>query len=143
MTNNDKPVWTKISFLQEVENLCEHGPSATVEVGLTGSLLPDAIKCLAMFDTGAAQSAISPRLVKRLGLVATDTGLIHELGREPIPAEFFDVRIYVHTFVFDIQIIGLSAMAAPHDVVVGRDILRDFRFMVDFTTGRSMLHFKQ
>ena len=42
----------------------------------------------ALADTGASQSLIDPRLIKQLGIEATDTGLIVGIGMHPLRVPF-------------------------------------------------------
>ena len=142
MTDNQETIWTKIGFDQPVDNLIQNGPTAPVAIrSATGG---EVVSAMALFDTGAAVSAISPALVERLNLCPIGKGTVHEAGRDPLSAPFFHVHVIIPGIGswIELDVAGLPALARPHDILIGRDFLSHFRFSVDFTEGRVALHFK-
>lgn len=140
MADDDKTVWAKVGFHQPVDDLIQHGPTAPVDIRVAGQ---SAFQALALFDTGAAGTGLSPALVARLGIVPTGEGFIHEAGREPIAAHFFPVHIAIPGLPWvELDAEGLPSLAPPHDILIGRDVLASFRFSIDFTEGRVALHFR-
>ncbi|EXL09706.1 aspartyl protease family protein [Aquamicrobium defluvii] len=142
MTDNQETIWTKIGFDQPVDNLIQNGPTASVAIRSPDG--GDVVRAVALFDTGAAGTAIGPDLANRLTLQPIDSGVIHEAGRDPLSAPFFRVQIIIPGIGswIELDVAGLPALARPHDILIGRDFLSHFRFSVDFTEGRVALHFK-
>lgn len=141
MANDEKPIWTKIGFQQSIQDLIRYGPSIAVGIAAADASSPT-VEALALFDTGASGCGISPRLTEQLNLEPIDAGVIHEAGREPITANIFSVRLFVPRMDVELDIAGLPSLAEPHDILIGRDFLANFRLLVDFTTGGTQLHFK-
>ena len=142
MADDDKSTWTKIEFRQEVEDLFRYGPSTPVGIAAISGECTDKIKVLAQFDTGAAGTVVSPRLVERLKLEPIGSGATQEAGREPITANFYFVRLFLTGMEIELEVVGLPFLSKPHDVLIGRDVMANSTFTVDFTTGSSLFHFK-
>lgn len=141
MANDEKAVWTKIGFKQSAQGLVKNGPSASVGIGAAGAACAS-FKALAQIDTGAAGCGIGPDVAKRLNLEPVGFGAIHEAGREPITANFFAIRLFLPGMDIDLDVAGLPSLAAPHEILIGRDALARFRLLVDFTTGITQFHIK-
>ncbi|QOF73621.1 retropepsin-like domain-containing protein [Aminobacter sp. SR38] len=144
MTGEDRAVWSSVGFNQRVDNLMQYGPTAHVGVAAVPYSSGSAIAALAQFDTGAAGTGISPRLVERLGLKPIGLGVIQEAGREALTASFFALRLWLPGIDrwIDLDVAGLPSLADPHDVLIGRDVMSSFKLVVDFTSGATQLHFK-
>jgi predicted aspartyl protease len=142
MADDEKPRWTKIDLAQTVDDIFEHGPTLPIKIR-AGHLKGGIVQVLALIDTGASATGLSPRLVQKLVLVPFDHGAIQEAGREPIEAARFEVSILLEPSRYiDALAVGLPSLAAPHDVIVGRDVLARCRLDVNFTTGVTSIHFK-
>lgn len=144
MTGEDKTVWNSVGFNQRVDDLMQHGPTAHVGVAAIPYSSGSAIAALAQFDTGAAGTEISPRLVERLGLKPVGVGIIQEAGREPLAADFFTICLWLPGIDrrIELDVAGLPSLADPHDVLIGRDVMSSFKLVVDFISGATLLHFK-
>lgn len=141
MANDKEPAWAEITFRQNIDDMIKYGP--TCPIGIGGPESDDvAMTVFAQIDTGAAGTGISPRLVDRLGLAPVSSGMIHEAGREPISVNMYGVSLFFPRFKVVLDVSGLPSLAAPHDIVIGRDILKDTRFIVDFTSGIIRVHFR-
>lgn len=142
MAHDQKPIWTKVGFEQNVECLIQHGPTGPIAIRSAAG--GEVISAMALFDTGAAGSAISPALAERLNLSPSGKGIIHEAGREPLSVPFFHVHVIVPGIGswMELDVAGLKSIARPHDILIGRDVLSHFRFSIDFTEGKVVLHFR-
>jgi len=141
MTNDKEPGWAKIRITQKVDDLIKHGPSITV--GITPMPFEGAgmISVLALIDTGASGTGISPRLARKLDLKPIDIGIAREAGREPIEGHYFRVRLFLPAGVqIDTDVFGPPSVTTDHDVLIGRDILASCRLIVDFVSGVTGLH---
>lgn len=142
MASDKKPTWSKIRIRQSVQDLRQYGPciEVTVSAALGDHLT---VQALALLDSGAHSTGISPRLMRRLNLRPFTEGLIHEAGREPIRAPMFYICVSFPSFHANgLAVAGLPSLAPPHDVVVGRDVLANCRLLIDFGSGATRLHFK-
>jgi len=138
MTNDEKPRWTKINIKQPVQDLIEYGPS--FEMGVTSTTTGETIKVLAQLDTGAAGTGVSKRLSQRLALMPHGAwGEVHEAGREPLVVPYHLVRLGFPHGDFELEAACLPSLGEPHDVLIGRDILKKCRLDIDFTTGVTTL----
>lgn len=144
MAENDEPRWIKTGFNQPVDDLIKNGPTATVEIAALPYATGDRVWAFsALIDTGASGTGISPRVVREVGLRPTGSGVIREAGREPLTTNLYRARLSLPYIHLDLPTIaGLPTMAPPHDIIVGRDVLRRVRLSVDFTTGVTRLHFR-
>ncbi len=142
MTNNEEAGWTKINFRQPPDKLREHGPS----IGLGISAAPYAggniINTLAQIDTGAGGTAISTRIAALLNLGPTGKGEVREAGREPIVGYYAKVRLLIPGAYIELEVVALSSLHPPHEILIGRDILSNCRLFVDFVGGLTSLHIK-
>lgn len=132
--------WIKTSFEQTRADLFAYGPTAPVGISEVGKRQAT-LQAVALIDTGAAGTGISPKLAAKLNLQPIGTGLIHEAGREPIAADIFEARLFFPGMDVELDIAGLPSLAEPHDMIVGRDVLAQARISVDFTTGITLLQF--
>lgn len=151
MANNEEPVWAKIGLRQGVDDLIKYGPTIRAAVRDIASK-PNTVSILAQIDTGAAMSGVSPDVVRRLQLRRHGSGDIVEAGRERITVDFHEVDIIMalrdppsgelRAMSIRCHVAGLPSLAKPHDLLIGRDILGQFRLLVDFTTGTTQLHLR-
>ena len=142
MTDDEEAAWTKIRITQTVDNLLKDGPSLKIDVAPVPFEGNGLTTVLAQIDTGAAGSGMSPWLTGKLNLRPVREVEIHEAGREPIVAQIFRVRLFLPSIDIEIDIVSLPSLNKPHDVLIGRDILKNSRIIVDFTSGVTGLHIK-
>ena len=142
MADNEEPVWAKIDFRQNVDDLVQYGPSLKVGISADPFVGGEMASACSQIDTGAAGTGISTRLAERLGLVAIDHGELHHPGGDPIVAPAFKVRLYLPGAELNLEVIGLSTLDPPHDVLIGRDVLASCRLVVDFSRGMVGLDIK-
>lgn len=152
MTDDKEPVWAKIGLRQGVDDLIKYGPTIRAAICDVTSK-SNTVNVLAQIDTGASMSGISPNVVRRLQLRGHGAGDIVEAGRERITVDFHEVDIVMafrnppsgalHSMSIRCEVAGLPSLAPPHDLLIGRDILGQFRLLVDFTTGTTQLHLRQ
>ncbi len=142
MTDDEEAAWAKIRITQTVDELLKFGPS--VEIGIAPAPFEGKglITVLAQIDTGAAGSGMSPRLTRKLNLKPVGKGEIREVGREPIVAHYFSVRLFLPSNDIETDIVGLPSLEPPHDVLIGRDILAKYRLIIDFPRGLTGLWIK-
>ena len=142
MADDKKAGWSEFRIRQTTDELFQHGPS--LEIGIVA--LPQngriPIRALALLDTGAAGTAISPGLAERLAPNIIDKGEIHEAGREPVVASFYTVGLLLPAANVELEVAGLPSLAAPHDVLIGRDVLISCRLVIDFPNGVTALHMR-
>jgi predicted aspartyl protease len=141
MTNDKEPGWTKIRIRQSVDDLFKRGPTINIGIAPQPFLGRGLMTVLAQIDTGAAGTALSPRLANKLGLEPAGRGKIIEAGREPIVVPYFKVRLFLPGMDIETKVSGLS-LPPPHDILIGRDILANCRIAIDFITGAVCLHIK-
>ena len=140
MTDNEKPVWTEITIRQTADDIRKYGPSLAVRVGALPNNGVKAVEVCAQIDTGAEITSIDDRLAQRLALKAIAHGLVHKAGAQPHPALYFRVLLSLPHFRFDIDVEAFAtSLGAPHDLVIGRNVLKDCRLASDFTTGLTRL----
>jgi predicted aspartyl protease len=137
MNNDEMSGWAQITICQEVDGLLEHGPSLAVTVAALGG--GPSLSVCALIDTGATHTCISPRIVKELGLVPFDEGLIITPDTPPDMTCFYKVRLELPNVGFDMNVPVLPNFEPPHDVLIGRTLLNRGRLSVDFETGQSVL----
>jgi predicted aspartyl protease len=141
MTNDKEAGWAKITFRQTVDELIQNGP--TIEIGVTCIDSGNGARVLAQIDTGAAGTGVSAKLAERLGLMPYgEHGEIHEAGRERLVVPYHFVRLTLPHADIEHEVACLPSLGAPHDVLIGRDILANSRLVVDFIAGVVGLHIR-
>ena len=97
----------------------------------------------ALADTGASQSLIDPRLIKQLGIEATDTGLIVGIGTNPLRVPFvtLDGVVIGHCALqpFRAGILDLSHLHIGIQLILGINAFRGYRLQFDLAEGRLYL----
>jgi predicted aspartyl protease len=138
--------WARLSVDATPEHLRVYGPCVLVDIqGITQSTdtTPKIEGVVALFDTGAGHSCISPALAARLGIPSHSTLKQYAAGTEPQDTQLFRCILFfpgITQVTADFAI--LSHLKEPHEVVIGCDILHSARLIVDFTTGQWEAHFK-
>ncbi len=142
MTNDEKAGGAKITITQTVDEILQFGPS--IEIGIAPAPFDGTgkIVVLAQIDTGAICSGLRPGFAKELGLNKVGEATAHVAGLQPVVVSCFNVRFYLATIEFDLEVVELATLDPPHDVLIGRDILSNCRIEVDFTSGLIVLHIK-
>jgi predicted aspartyl protease len=98
---------------------------------------------VALVDTGAGHSCISPRLAERLGVPPSCEIEQHAAGKESINSPMFHYKLsFPEFFLVEADFAILSHLKEPTDVVIGCDLLHISRLLIDFTTGQWEMHFK-
>jgi predicted aspartyl protease len=132
--------WIRFGVNMDPEELRRIGPSVpevTIAAGNTSTM------GRAQFDTGANHTCMTQRVADALGIQPSGTILQHAAGKDPAETPLFQVRLTFHNgTVLDHDIAVLRSLSAPHDLLIGRDILGLGRLVVDFTTGRWEWHIK-
>lgn len=90
-----------------------------------------------LIDTGASQTSISPRLVRKLGLQPTGrTGVQGATGAMDVDTHVVDLMLrfgrYSAVVIENLEVCELDLGSAPFDVLVGRDILCQGVLTMDF-----------
>ena len=142
MTNDEEAGWAKINIRQSADELLKYGPS--IEVDIRAAINPGpSLKLLAQIDTGADITAISARAAEALKLVPHGAdGEIHEAGRGKIVVPYHFIRLTLPHGYIEMEVPRLPSLNPPHDVLIGRDLLRRGLLLVDFVAGMTTLHLK-
>jgi hypothetical protein len=140
MTDNEESVWAKIAIRQSVHDLRKHGP--TFEVGVTDIATGTSKRVYAQIDTGADHTCVSPVLARALHLKAIDICIVRQPNEPVRGAPYFKVRLSLPLADIDLDVALLTTLDAPHDVLIGRDILANSRLSIDFASGATDLHIR-
>jgi predicted aspartyl protease len=92
-----------------------------------------AVQVTAVIDTGANHSAISPDVIKALGIEPMATAEVDRIGVAGAVIGIYPVRIAIlateGTFnPFDVAAAGVRPSTHGADVIIGLDILQEFTF---------------
>ena len=126
------------SFSTQHPNLAQVGPIAEVLIAPTqqlvqvlkaqGQPVPSPVKAIAMVDTGASGTVVTPSIVSALGIQPVGVATMSTPSTTaPVPSRLFNVDL---TFVIgNVNVAGVVAMEAPlggqHiQCLIGRDILQ-------------------
>lgn len=106
------------------------GPHAQV---LTDLARPPAVQVTAVIDTGANHCAVSPEVVKALGIEPVATAEVDRVGAAGTVILIYPVRIEIPATEgifapFDLAAAGIQPSTLGADVLLGIDILREFTF---------------
>jgi hypothetical protein len=141
MTDDEKALWSKVTVRQPIDELIQHGPTIAVVVSAVDG--GPSFKALAQFDTGAAGTGISKPLALKLALKPIAWGGVHQPGFEQFEAPYFRARIALPIGDIETDVVGLVTLDPPHDVLIGRDVLKYCRLTIDFTTGLTEFRIKK
>ena len=142
MADNKKIRWTQINIRQSADDLFQRGPSLSIGIAPLGNNT-GMLSILAQIDTGAHGTGISPRVAEKLSLSPAGHGEIREAGRKPIACPYYPVRLSIDSIMdIELEVVGLPALGAPHDPVIGRDVLANCRLAIDFSLGHTALFIK-
>lgn len=131
--------WIKIRVKQPAIDMVAYGPSMQVKLKKVGAA--QTVDLIAEIDTGAGHSAISPEAQRRLGADIVGSADVHEINKNPtaIPVCRAVLR-FPKGPDLNREFLVLNSLGAPHDVVIGRDILRAGVFSANFVGGFYELH---
>jgi predicted aspartyl protease len=128
-----------VSYL--VGQLDPHGypvTSVTVRPAPHAHIVPHpvpmpAVQVVAVIDTGANHSAVSPEVVRSLGVEPMAAAEVHRVGADGAVIYMYPVRIEIHATEgafapFDLAAAGIKPNTLGADVILGLDILRAFTF---------------
>ena len=106
------------------------GPHAQL---LTGLAPMPAVQVTAVIDTGANHSAVSPDVVKALGIEPVATAEVERVGVAGAVILIYPVRIEIPATEgifapFDLAAAGIQPNTLGADVLLGIDILKEFTF---------------
>jgi gag-polyprotein putative aspartyl protease len=92
-----------------------------------------AVQVVAVIDTGANHSAVSPEVVRSLGIEPMAAAEVNRVGVNGAVIYMFPVRIEIHATEgmfapFDLAAAGIKPNTLGADVILGLDILRAFTF---------------
>lgn len=94
-------------------------------------------ECIAMIDTGAERSFLSPNLVKKLNLVNPIKNTIQGAGE--VDSNFYKFEIMIPQVVIDqklpVQAGEMNMSGRPFEFIIGCDLLKFFNFQYDGGTG--------
>ena len=97
----------------------------------------------ALADTGASQSLIDPRLIKQIGIEATDTGLIVGIGTNPLRVPFVTLDGVVigrcSLQPFRAGVLDLSHLRIGIQLILGINAFRGYRLQFDLAEDRVYL----
>lgn len=133
-----------IKVAHDPADMRSFGP--TMEIGVTFVTQTPAIsridRVLALIDTGAGRSCLAQHFINSINAKPnTDIGITHPDGKtERIPA-FTCIFHYPKGIDTKIDCAIWPNLAKPHDILIGRDILKDTRLLVNFKTGEWELCF--
>lgn len=142
MTDPESDEWIKIRGKQPIGQICKFGPSVPVEISsLDNSTIE---KAIALIDTGASHSCITPQLFERLRLTQIGTANLHTPGREPNHVPICRARLHLPGGT---QLEGnftvSTGLVKPISLLIGRDILQRCRLAIDFTKGSVELDIRE
>ena len=92
-----------------------------------------AVQVVAVIDTGANHSAVSPDVVRSLGLEPMGAAEVNRVGVNGAVIYMYPVRIELQATEgmfapFDLGVAGIKPSTLGADVILGLDILRAFTF---------------
>lgn len=92
-----------------------------------------AVQVVAVIDTGANHSAVSPEVAKSLGIEPMAAAEVHRVGVNGAVIWMYPVRIELQATEgmfapFDLAAAGIKPNTLGADVILGLDILRAFTF---------------
>ena len=92
-----------------------------------------AVQVVAVIDTGANHSAVSPEVVRSLGLEPMGAAEVSRVGVNGAVIYMYPVRIEIHPTEgmfapFDLAAAGIKPNTLGADVILGLDVLRAFTF---------------
>jgi predicted aspartyl protease len=92
-----------------------------------------AVQVVAVIDTGANHSAVSPEVVRSLGVEPMGAAEVHRVGADGAVIYMYPVRIEIQATEgafapFDLGAAGIRPNTLGADVILGLDILRAFTF---------------
>jgi predicted aspartyl protease len=92
-----------------------------------------AVQVVAVIDTGANHSAVSPEVVRSLGVEPMAAAEVHRVGEDGGVIYMYPVRIEIHATEgafapFDLAAAGIKPNTLGADVILGLDVLRAFTF---------------
>ena len=104
---------------------------------------PPAFNAIALIDTGATSTCISPEIVEKLGLISFDVQEVHTAAGQ---SEQFLYDIGVGLPISQPNILSVQAPCAdlsgqPFQVLLGRDILSMCSFFYNGTDNSFVLHY--
>jgi hypothetical protein len=125
------------SFTTQIQNMVQVGPLAEIFVGPSqlytqamakkGKAVPRPVKAVAMVDTGASGTVVTPGLVKQLGLAPVGASRMST----PSTTDAVDVAVYDVGLAFPngVSIASVQAIEAPLggqpiQCLIGRDVLK-------------------
>jgi hypothetical protein len=139
--------WVTLGVDMPVEEIVRYGPSLQgVKLTPDASFGHDNVSPLprqvsAQMDTGAEISCISARLWQELGVKPCRFLNANSEASRPVPMCRANIAFQNGTQI-NADLAVFAQLAQPHDLLIGRDILRLGRIVVDFTTGHWELEFK-
>lgn len=125
------------SFSAQIQNLVQAGPIVEILVGpsqqlrqviaSTGQSLPAPVRAVAMIDTGASGTVLSPSIIQALGI--QPVGVIQmstPSTQQPITAHQYDVSMSFPNGVTVAQTLATEAPLGGQHIqcLIGRDILQ-------------------
>ena len=92
-----------------------------------------AVQVVAVIDTGANHSAVSPEVVRSLGIEPMGAAEVSRVGVNGAVIYMYPVRIEIHPTEgmfapFDLAAAGIKPNTLGADVILGLDVLRAFTF---------------
>jgi predicted aspartyl protease len=107
-------------------------PAPHAHVAIHPAPMP-AVQVVAVIDTGANHSAVSPEVVRSLGLEPMGAAEVSRVGVNGAVIYMYPVRIEIHptegAFApFDLAAAGIKPNTLGADVILGLDVLRAFTF---------------
>lgn len=136
---------------EEAQNLALHGARLDIEIGVPsvivdyyksrGQAPPAPQKVRAMIDSGASISGVKPSVAKAAGLTQTrSVGVSGVLGTESRPVYTAAINLPAYNVNIDVMdFAGVDLAQQDLDVLLGRDVLKNFVFTYDGAEGAFTL----
>ena len=140
------------SFTFELPYLLQNGPTCpiiikpsdvTIEKLKLEKLQTPFIKIQALIDTGASTTAISHRVVNRLGLQSRGTTTVYTSNRHFEKRNEYDIALEfdVDSYISVLRVLEANLENLSIDCLIGRDVLQYGKFIYDGPKNQITLSF--
>jgi predicted aspartyl protease len=131
---------TADGVLRVLQTPCKICEAISVMELKEGKPHPEFKEFVAIWDTGASASAISPRVVEALGLTPTGRGISDTAGGS-VPVEKYSINIILPMNV-GFSCLQVSCNNMKVDVLIGMDIISMGDFCVTNKEGKTVFSFQ-
>ncbi len=101
-------------------------------------------KFVAIWDTGATSSVVTPTVVKKLGLIASGKTNLHGVAGSKEDADTFLVSFILpnKVLVNGVRVAEVPTIGGSADILIGMDIITLGDFSVTNTNGKTVFSFR-